>query len=535
MVWNSAESTEYPNVRTFAQKKKLALIAAHDSILATQVKQMRDPNKRRQEVPFLENDLVYVSTKNIAFPKGLARKFIPKFIGPYKILRDFDNQSFRIELPSYLKQRGVRPDFHASLLRIHEPNDDRLFPGHLDTQLGDGPNIDREWAIEKIRSHYGSGTETIFEVEWKSGDVTWMSHSQIKNTPAVEDYLKLLNVQNVLELPKGKGSPPRKDPQIFLGAISYGSTPSSSLLRTPDLAINRNIIRSTSDPAACLINHEWGFASNPFFPSVNPTMSKAPAREISHPKFFRRSNTDYTVINLDHKSPWHVHVGQIMAYLAFDRALRDDVPVSKLPGIPLGYEEFATVFNSGGYPLDKRRLSTFIAGTSGSPDHIRKSTTSQAVSLHDFFITKEQCGLAPPTTTNTGLSAAHALVMEDYATTQAYKNKRRREAYEERQSQRESRDATPFEKTEQGNKKRKNQRKKPADDAPLTGWEEPLTSSEAFAPGAYASSSSTRLRTPQPYISLPKNNRNPKPSTTEDTTTKEPDKTRTTDNSDMEE
>lgn len=33
MVWNSAKSTEYPNVRIFAQKKKLALMSAHDSII----------------------------------------------------------------------------------------------------------------------------------------------------------------------------------------------------------------------------------------------------------------------------------------------------------------------------------------------------------------------------------------------------------------------------------------------------------------------------------------------------------------------
>ena len=129
MIWNSAKSTKYPNVRIFAQKKKLVLMSAHDSIIAARVKQTRDANRKRQEVPFQEGDLVYLSTKNISFPKGLARKLIPKYIGPYKILRDFNNQSFWIELPSHLKQRGVHDIFHASLLRIHEPNDDQLFPG----------------------------------------------------------------------------------------------------------------------------------------------------------------------------------------------------------------------------------------------------------------------------------------------------------------------------------------------------------------------------------------------------------------------
>jgi hypothetical protein len=42
----------------------------------------------------------------------------------------------------------------------------------------------------------------MFEIEWKSGDVTWMSYPQIKNVPAFNDYLELLNVLTVSELPK---------------------------------------------------------------------------------------------------------------------------------------------------------------------------------------------------------------------------------------------------------------------------------------------------------------------------------------------
>ncbi|KAF8808284.1 hypothetical protein BYT27DRAFT_7050766, partial [Phlegmacium glaucopus] len=80
-------------------------------------------------------------------------KLIPKFIGPYKILKDFNNSSFHLDLPSHLKQRGVHPVFHASLLRIHVPNDDRLFPGRMDTQLGTTPEADGEWAVDKILSH----------------------------------------------------------------------------------------------------------------------------------------------------------------------------------------------------------------------------------------------------------------------------------------------------------------------------------------------------------------------------------------------
>jgi hypothetical protein len=104
MIWDSAKQAEYPGVRMFALQQKLALMAVHDSILATRVKEIRMVNKKRQLAPFGQDELVYVSTKNITFPKGLARKLVPKFIGPYKILEDLKNQSFVLDLPSYLKQ-----------------------------------------------------------------------------------------------------------------------------------------------------------------------------------------------------------------------------------------------------------------------------------------------------------------------------------------------------------------------------------------------------------------------------------------------
>ena len=48
---------------------------------------------------------------------------------------------------------------------MHEPNDDQLFLGHLDTQIGEGLNIEREWAMEQICSHYRLAEEVIFKIK----------------------------------------------------------------------------------------------------------------------------------------------------------------------------------------------------------------------------------------------------------------------------------------------------------------------------------------------------------------------------------
>jgi hypothetical protein len=219
MIWKPAPQSKFPSIRNFAQQKRLAIMSAHDSIIAACVKQTRNANQKRQMAPFKEDNLVYISSKNISF-KGLARKLIPKFLGPYKITRDFGNFSYKIELPPSLRKRGLHDVFHASLLRIHHPNDGRLFSGRSDAQINPDDDSEGEWAVDKLISHSGSGEDSIFEIKWKAGDITWLPYRFISHLPALSEYLELLGVREISSLKTGSGKPPQDDPQIFLGEIS---------------------------------------------------------------------------------------------------------------------------------------------------------------------------------------------------------------------------------------------------------------------------------------------------------------------------
>ncbi|KAF8220955.1 hypothetical protein L208DRAFT_1536585, partial [Tricholoma matsutake] len=123
-----------------------------------------------------------------------------------KILEDFGNFSYRIELPTHLKRRGVHDVFHASYLRVHQPNDDRLFPGWLDTQLGSQDAPDGEWAVEWIEGHVGARNDATFKVRWRSGDITWMPYYQIKHLHALGLYFELLGIKQIDELPRSVNS-----------------------------------------------------------------------------------------------------------------------------------------------------------------------------------------------------------------------------------------------------------------------------------------------------------------------------------------
>ena len=54
---------------------------------------------------------------------------MPKFIGPYKILKAMNNSlNITLELPQEFKDRRINPTFHASLVQTYIKNHDILFP-----------------------------------------------------------------------------------------------------------------------------------------------------------------------------------------------------------------------------------------------------------------------------------------------------------------------------------------------------------------------------------------------------------------------
>ena len=353
MIWNSAPPTEFPSVRNFALQKKLALIAAHDSIIAARVKQTRDANRKRQVSPFSEGDLVYLSSKNIKFPKGLARKLIPKYLGPYKILKDFENYSFRVDLPSHLKQHGVHDVFHSSLLRIHHPNDDRLFPGRLDAQISHDIDPEGEWAVESILSHYGSEENALFEIKWRSGDITWMPYFQILGLQALESYFEALGINTILELTTGKGKPPHGDPQVFLGMVQLTSEPVSARIYNSSGSVTSYpnsppCLSSIPPVASTSIMTKSSLPSFKRHPNHSDPPKPTALRTVHHPNIHRISDLLFVVTDI-FASPVQHHLypaATFYACLTHEGSIHDDPANMKDQPSPIGFDILARVYNA---------------------------------------------------------------------------------------------------------------------------------------------------------------------------------------------
>ena len=94
------------------------LLDAHNAILEHRIEQAHYSNKCcKPGIEYQINDLVYLSTKNLTLPKHRAQKLMPKFIGPYKILKAMnDSLNVTIELSQEFKDRKNNPTFHTNLV-----------------------------------------------------------------------------------------------------------------------------------------------------------------------------------------------------------------------------------------------------------------------------------------------------------------------------------------------------------------------------------------------------------------------------------
>ena len=199
LIWPS--ESEYPGMQAFTQRMKDAIMMAHNAIIEARAAQVVQDNKHCRAASFGVGDLVYLSTKNLSLPKGRARKLVPKYLGPFPINKVLvEGATYQLDLSKELKVRGLTNAFHASLLRPHLPNDDRQFPGRQYHQLPGFGEQPCEWAVDQILSHIGKGADAEFEVQWSTGDITWVPYKDVKHLQVLTEYCEALGITNICQL-----------------------------------------------------------------------------------------------------------------------------------------------------------------------------------------------------------------------------------------------------------------------------------------------------------------------------------------------
>lgn len=96
-----------------------ALKQAQENLRAAQQRQADSANLHRREHTFKVGDEVRLSTVNLRKnASGLARKLLPKFVGPCSVRRILSPVAVELDLPPELSR--IHPVFHTSLLLPYE-------------------------------------------------------------------------------------------------------------------------------------------------------------------------------------------------------------------------------------------------------------------------------------------------------------------------------------------------------------------------------------------------------------------------------
>ena len=66
-------------------------------------------SQRRDVVPFMVGSQMLLSTKNVRLKNPGARKLLPKWIGPFKLIKQVGKVAYQLDLPSNLKLHDVFP------------------------------------------------------------------------------------------------------------------------------------------------------------------------------------------------------------------------------------------------------------------------------------------------------------------------------------------------------------------------------------------------------------------------------------------
>ena len=148
---------------------------------------------------------MYLSTQNLTLPKGRVRKLVPKYIGPYKVVKAHNEAStVTLELPPVLIARQINPTFHTGLVQKFVANNDELFPKWDAKSFYDfGQDDKQEWLIKEITSHCWLNLKELkLKVRWTLGDTTWEPLASCKDLEALDLYLELWDIAHPCDLPK---------------------------------------------------------------------------------------------------------------------------------------------------------------------------------------------------------------------------------------------------------------------------------------------------------------------------------------------
>ena len=172
-----------PEALTLTGTLQERLARAKRFLEAAQQRQRAYADKGRRPLEFSVGDDVLLSTANISFKRVGAPKLMPRYIGPFKVVKRIGATAYELELAKNMRIHDV---FHVSLLKSYVPGRGFIPPP---PQLTNDGQV--EFEVERILQHEdrryrGHKSRRWYYVHWKGYDRshdTWEPAANLTSCP----------------------------------------------------------------------------------------------------------------------------------------------------------------------------------------------------------------------------------------------------------------------------------------------------------------------------------------------------------------
>jgi Chromo (CHRromatin Organisation MOdifier) domain len=162
-------SPKHPAVQDLSETVVQITADVQAALRKAQQRQASYADQSRHEMILKVGDRVLLSTANLhmkgpknAVVKLAAKKLLPKFIGPFEVLKSYGTVAYKLNLPATLR---IHPVFHVSLLHKYADNTRLGLPPPL-VMLDDGTLETEAEAILDV-SLSANGKPKKYLVRWK--------------------------------------------------------------------------------------------------------------------------------------------------------------------------------------------------------------------------------------------------------------------------------------------------------------------------------------------------------------------------------
>ncbi len=191
------EKTHNSSVQSLVEKLEQIDKIVRSKLKHASARMKKYADKNRISIDIKVGDLVLLDRAHLsidAYNMVKKQKFLPKWIGPFLVLKKVGTVSYKLQLPDKSRAHDV---FHESALRKYEFKDGKSYPKPDPIIAEDGS---KEFEVEEILNKRKRRQRIEYLVKWKGyplHDATWEPFENVKELKALDEF-EDLNVASAL-------------------------------------------------------------------------------------------------------------------------------------------------------------------------------------------------------------------------------------------------------------------------------------------------------------------------------------------------